>query len=382
MIEKTSVIKPTPAALYIPRSIPELRLRLDMLEAEIADAKTYERILTIEREANAIKALYGHFSDMKRRAEEVFICCEMRIGVELAKQAPAKGTRGQLAGKEAGDHKGKGKAKPVVSGGARQAPPETPTIAEQVGSKKRGIRLKQLAAAAAGSPTVLKETIAKIHEAGRDASVTAVLEALAHADKKNRRDTRERELGARQMALPDRRYGVIYADPEWRFEFYSETGKDRSSADMHYPTSPLDAIKGRDVPSVSADDCVLFLWATVPMLTQALEVMDAWGFKYKSAFVWIKNKASTGYWCRNQHEHLLIGTRGAVVAPAPTQTRPSVVEAPVGRHSEKPAVFYEVIEELFPSLLKLEMNMRGEDVRPGWDVWGFEAPASSEVAAE
>ena len=101
-------------------------------------------------------------------------------------------------------------------------------------------------------------------------------------EKVETRARREAELGAMQVALPDKKYGVILADPEWQFEFYSAKGAINSSADNHYLTSALDKIKQRDVPSISADDCVLFLWATVPMLPQALEVMAAWGFTYKS----------------------------------------------------------------------------------------------------
>jgi hypothetical protein len=91
--------------------------------------------------------------------------------------------------------------------------------------------------------------------------------------KKLRRDERERVLGQKQCALPDRRYGVIVADPEWQWEPWShDTGMDRSAAN-HYPTSILPVIAARDVPSISAKDCVLFLWATIPMLPHALVVM-------------------------------------------------------------------------------------------------------------
>ena len=191
-------------------------------------------------------------------------------------------------------------------------------------------------------------------------------------DKQGRRAARERELADRIRALPDRRYGVILADPEWRFEPYSrETGLDRS-ADNHYPTSTLDVIKARDVPSISARDCALFLWATVPMLPQALDVMGAWGFTYKSSFAWVKNRIGTGYWSRNQHEILLVGTKGAVPAPAMGEQWSSVLHAPTGRHSEKPWAAYEMIEDYFPTLPKIELNARA--ARPGWDRWGLEAP--------
>jgi N6-adenosine-specific RNA methylase IME4/ParB-like chromosome segregation protein Spo0J len=196
--------------------------------------------------------------------------------------------------------------------------------------------------------------------------------------KKERRAEREQELAAKQAALPTRKYGVIVADPEWRFEPRSrETGLDRA-ADNHYPTSTLEVIKSRDVAAIAADDCVLFLWATAPMLPQALEVMDAWGFEYRSNYVWLKDHIGTGYWNRNAHEHLLVGMRGNVPAPALGTQWDSVVEAAVGDHSAKPAIFLEMVEEYYPNLPKIELNRRGAG-RPGWDAWGNEADV--EVAA-
>ncbi len=105
--------------------------------------------------------------------------------------------------------------------------------------------------------------------------VTRAAKEKAHIESKARRQERERALGARQIALPGKKYGVIYADPEWRFATYSWKGLTSRSAVNHFPTSPLEAIKARDVASIAHADCVLFLWATVPMLPQALEVMNA-----------------------------------------------------------------------------------------------------------
>jgi hypothetical protein len=152
------------------------------------------------------------------------------------------------------------------------------------------------------------------------------------AEKRAERERREAELARRQLALPAKRYGVILADPEWRFEVWSrETGLDRS-ADNHYPTSALNEIKARDVASIAADDCVLFLWATAPMLPHALEVMGAWGFAYKTHSIWAKDRIGTGYWWRNKHELLLTGTRGAIPAPAFGTQADSLITAPVGEH--------------------------------------------------
>ncbi|CUX41139.1 MT-A70 family protein [Agrobacterium genomosp. 5 str. CFBP 6626] len=198
----------------------------------------------------------------------------------------------------------------------------------------------------------------------------------AQADKKQRREQREITLASNIMALPQKRYGVILADPEWRFEPYSrESGMDRSP-DNHYPTTTTDDICAREVGSIAAKDCVLFLWATAPMLPDALRVMEAWGFKYKSHAVWAKQRPGdgrgTGYWFLGEHELILVGSKGDVPAPAMGTQWRSVISAPVGSHSEKPELSLEMIESYFPNIPKIELNRRGE-ARPGWDAWGLEA---------
>jgi N6-adenosine-specific RNA methylase IME4 len=193
------------------------------------------------------------------------------------------------------------------------------------------------------------------------------------AAKKAARAEREAALGAKQCALPQKKYGVIYADPEWSFEVYSRDGGLDRAADNHYPCSSIEAIKARRVGDIAAQDCALFLWATVPLLPAALDVMAAWGFAYKSHCVWRKDRDGTGYWFRNAHELLLVGTRGAVPAPAMGAQWSSVADAPLGRHSEKPEIFLELIEAYFPTLPKIELNSRGGPRNATWDVWGFEA---------
>lgn len=207
--------------------------------------------------------------------------------------------------------------------------------------------------------------------------IVAKPERAATEVKKATRKAREVDLGEKQAALPDKKYGVILADPEWKFEVWSEGGMDRA-ADNHYPTSATDIIAARDVASIAADDCVLFLWATAPMLPQALAVMSAWGFQYASHIAWDKQIAGTGYWSRNRHELMLIGTRGNVPAPAPGTQCDSIIVEKRGRHSVKPEESYRIIEAYFPNLPKIELNAR--QARPGWDSWGNEAPAQTEAA--
>ena len=191
-----------------------------------------------------------------------------------------------------------------------------------------------------------------------------------------RRDDREAELAGKieqaAQSIGHQVYGVLYADPPWRLEPYSrETGLNRA-ADNHYPTMERDALFDMEVMRTApAKDCVLFCWATVPMLEDALQWMAAYGFAYRSHCVWVKDAIGTGYWFRNQHEMLLVGVRGEVPAPAPGTQFPSVIRAPLGEHSAKPAAFAEMIEDMFPSVPAIELFARG--ARLGWDVWGNEA---------
>jgi len=193
------------------------------------------------------------------------------------------------------------------------------------------------------------------------------------AIKKIARQEKEQALAERTiiqtMHSMDKLYGVIYADPPWKYETFSENGMDRS-ADNHYPTMSMFDMLELDLPA--ADDCVLFMWATVPMLPEALDLLAGWGFDYKSHICWIKDRQGTGYWTRNKHELLLIATKGKVPAPAMGTQPPSVIELPLGKHSEKPAFFADMISTLYPTTPKLEMFARVG--RVGWDVIGNEAP--------
>ncbi len=240
----------------------------------------------------------------------------------------------------------------------------------------------------------LVKQAAEAAEPGEDIAATyARLRDMAAAEKARKveekkvmRAAREAALGERLATSNDslaalgqgRRFGVILADPEWRFETYGEGGKDRS-ADNHYPCSSLDAIKARPVAGIAAEDCLLLLWATQPMLPQALEVMAAWGFAYRSHLIWAKDRPGTGYWSRNQHELLLIGVKGNIPAPAPGTQPPSLLSWPRGEHSAKPPFAHEFAELCWPNLPKIELNAR--QARPGWEAWGAEAP-DGEACAE
>lgn len=338
----------------------------------LAEAVKVDEVKDVRDQAERIR-LYGQQANDRTiiaDATEIIMRAERRLG-ELLRSAHQTGQLG--IGRPSRSNVDEGEAAPAEEEveTVEVVRPQRVTLAEAGISKKLSTRSQKFAAVEETAfEAALRTARDKILAGG--AVVVNPLKDLSTAEKKSRRRAREIELGAKQMALPEAKFGVILADPEWKFETYSEeTGMDRS-ADNHYPTSSLDAIKSRDVGSLAADDSVLWLWATVPLLLAGIEVMKAWGFEYKSHLVWNKDRVGTGYWFRNKHELLLVGTRGKVPAPAMGEQFPSVIDAPVGEHSAKPDIFYEIIEAYFPTLPKIELNARV--ARPGWVRWGYEAP--------
>ncbi len=176
----------------------------------------------------------------------------------------------------------------------------------------------------------------------------------------------EREKQVKKTPPPPKgQYKVIYADPPWRYSFSKSPTRD---IENQYPTMSLDEIKAVKVPA--ADHAVLYLWVTSPKLVEGLAVVDAWGFRYRTFMVWIKDRIGMGYHARQQHESLLICTKGEPGTPEPANRPASIVNAPRGKHSRKPDEFYEIIERAWPDLPRIELFQRGE--REGWDGWGSE----------
>lgn len=177
------------------------------------------------------------------------------------------------------------------------------------------------------------------------------------------------------IPFPDKKYDIIYADPPWNFKTYSKKGN-LKSAENHYHTMQDMDIFELPVLDIAKDDCILFMWATYPKLETALETIKRWGFQYKTvAFTWVKrNKKSPswfwglGYWTRANPEICLLATRGN--PKRVSKSVHSVIDAPIRRHSEKPAETRDRIVELIGDLDKIELFARQK--ADGWDVWGDE----------
>ena len=162
-----------------------------------------------------------------------------------------------------------------------------------------------------------------------------------------------------------KKYQVIYADPPWRYSFSKSKSR---KIENQYPTMTVDDICNMELPS--DDNAVLYLWATSPKLLEAIKVMEAWGFKYKTHAIWDKEKIGMGYWFRGQHELLMVGVKGQFSPPSSTLRISSVIKEKRGKHSKKPDKIREYISKWYPNANKLELFAR--NTSKGWDVFGNE----------
>ncbi len=178
------------------------------------------------------------------------------------------------------------------------------------------------------------------------------------------------EVGAKVVptALAGK-YRVIYADPPWKYGDQMGVEGYKISAEMHYPTMSLDELCDLPVPNLTEDSAVLFLWVTVPMMQEALKLIDAWGFEYKTHFIWDKVKHNWGHYSSVRHELLMLCTRGSCL-PDITKLYDSVISIERTEHSRKPEQFRELIDTLYPNGQRIELFAR-EKVA-GWETWGNE----------
>ena len=188
-------------------------------------------------------------------------------------------------------------------------------------------------------------------------------------------------------------FGLIMADPPWSFDNFSQKGEAKN-AKAQYDCTPTDWICDMPVGLLAGKDCLLWLWATNPMLPQAMAVLATWGFAFKTAGTWVKRTVhgkdafGTGYVLRSSNEPFLIGTIGSPKATRSTRSTVATYEGGVGRdgdwpkssitieavtreHSAKPEEGYAAAERLLPDAQRLELFSRRS--RPRWSTWGNEA---------
>jgi len=167
---------------------------------------------------------------------------------------------------------------------------------------------------------------------------------------------------AKAAPMPEGHFHVIVVDPPWHYRF--RPGQASKENVTPYPTMSLDEIKEIPVKELAADNSILWLWSTNAHLPDAFEVVEEWGFEYKTLLTWIKPRIGTGDWLRGRTQQCLMAVKGHPVVKLTNQS--TALHAPLRDHSQKPDEFYRLVETLCPGR-KIELFAR--ESRDGWDTW-------------
>lgn len=214
----------------------------------------------------------------------------------------------------------------------------------------------------------IKEAIESNHEEFGD--IPKRLENGMSVEYANKMVNTAKKVDTPTPDLPPDMYDIVVSDPPWKYELQLE-------GSPNYKTMTLEEMK-EQIPKLPVyKDSLLFMWATNPKLKEAVNLMEFYGFEYKTNIVWVKQKneklqSGTGYYVKGSHELLLIGVKGNPGVPKESERIPSVVFAPRTSHSEKPRIFSRIIEKYYPKKKKLEMFARKKDSEDDgtWTYWG------------
>jgi N6-adenosine-specific RNA methylase IME4 len=340
----------------------------------LLDARDAAEVL----EAKKLGEFALHLAKVTKAANETHADC-LRIITRAEMRMADEIDRGQAAGEV-----------------RTQADNQLVRVPDKLGFEDLGIarqRLSEWREIRDAGESVVETAITKALSEGRAPTKAEILETAKgfyaeRADaKRAARDEMLRTLSNYSAPLPqDRKYPILYVDPPWPSEFSKSNNR---TAENHYPTMSIEEILALPVARLATPDAMLLLWAP-PIFYK--ETMEAWGFEPASTqggIVWAKQdaegtnlKKGTGKYFMNCHEILWLGKRigGNPIVPRPDARPPSVISAPRLEHSAKPAIFYDIIERMYPGLAKIELFARR--ARPGWDAWGNQAEARQESEPE
>lgn len=181
-----------------------------------------------------------------------------------------------------------------------------------------------------------------------------------------------------------KKYDVVLADPPWKYEAWGKNDSGVRTAANYYPVMTIPEIAALKVKDLTAENAVLFMWITWPILFECQEVIEAWGFTYRTlAWVWIKANPTgfgffmgMGHYTRANSEPCILAVKGRM--PVADHGIQSLIYSAVLEHSRKPEDQYRKIDALYPGTRRIELFARRQF--PGWDLWGNEVPNSVELA--
>ena len=246
----------------------------------------------------------------------------------------------------------------LPQGESERAPQTRDKVAEKagIGSGRTYDKAARVWEAAKSGDETAKEYVEKIDQGKMTVN-------KAHVELRRQQVRKRRE----KTPPPEGKYRIIYADPPWR---YGDKRDGRTTgAEDHYPSMSIKEMCELPVAEIAEDDAVLFLWVTSPLLKECFRVIKAWGFEYKTSFVWYKVKHNMGHYNSVRHEFLLICTKGSC-RPDNRQLYDSVQSIERTEHSRKPEEFRAIIDELYTYGNRIELFAR--DRADGWQVWGNE----------
>ncbi len=311
-------------------------VRYEAARRALAEAHRVDEVKDIRDKAEAMR-MYGkqaNDTELVNWAAEIKIRAERKCG-ELLGDMAQSGERPQGRRKES----------------------HAVTLSDIGLSNKQSSRYQQIAAV----PTAeFEQHIAEVKDKGGELT-SAGVRKLVRAE-----HVKDIAAGVRkQIDVPKGKFGVIYADPPWRYDFSKAQSR---QIENQYPTMGLDEICDLPVQEFSAPDCVLFMWATSPKLADSFTVLEEWGFRYRSCAVWVKPQIGMGYYFRQQHELLLIATRGSPGSALESARVGSVYTESRGKHSKKPDWFRDTIVNIYPHVPRIELFAR--EKHSDWQTWG------------
>jgi len=253
----------------------------------------------------------------------------------------------------------------------------TDSLYKKWGQNSQGKFMQQLAQDIGKSIQVLYYSTQFYYKLINDKEFSTAVEKLGKNASWNKIRALLPEPKEKQIPLPEGKYQVIYMDLPWKYDVDLSKGATRSP-ENNYPVMDLDAIKdfGKKVRELATDNCVLFMWITAPKLNWMNDVLESFGFEYKTNLIWDKVKPNMGHYSSVRHEILIIAGKGNCSPTCDGKSIQSIDSVQsiekTSRHSEKPIEFVEIIEKLYPDYKKIELFARNPKKRKGWDYWGDE----------
>lgn len=318
--------------------------KLGIARQLLAEAKNLDDVLHIRDIAEAAR-VYAQAAKLglenQNEAAEVKIRAERKAGEMLARMPKNEGAKGT------GSNQYEVRSLDVTA---------PPTLEELGIEKMQSSRWQTIASLPV---EVFEEHITETKAEGRELTTAGVIRVAKTELVKDKV----------QPKPIDGKYRVIYADPPWKYgdQFLIEGYK--VSAEQHYPVMSIDELCNLGVKDIAEDNAILFMWVTSPLLEESFRVIHAWGFDYKTSFVWDKMKHNMGHYNSVRHEFLLVCVRGSCT-PDNLKLFDSVQSIERTEHSVKPEEFRKIIDTLYTTGKRIELFAR----RPvdGWEVWGNE----------